>query len=184
MTGARRHGGWGRAVTPDRVLLVWPRRALRPGPWVLAASVLAASVLLVSCGGGGSGSGASSSSPDARLARADATVQAAASRYLHAAHACTTASSPVVCLEKADLAFGDAVHRYANVLASGQGFGAPRHDLTTARDRAQTLANSLEILGDAQPTQANYNQVLNNFDLPHAISRFQQAVSELDHALG
>ena len=38
---------------------------------------------------------------------------------------------------------------------------------------AQTLANSLEILGDAQPTQANYDQVLNTFNVGTAISQLQ-----------
>ena len=43
---------------------------------------------------------------------------------------------------------------------------------------------SLEILGDAQPTQANYNQVLNTFNLDGAIAQLRGNVQTLDRALG
>ena len=56
--------------------------------------------------------------------------------------------------------------------------------MTTALNSAQTLANSLEILGDAQPTQANYNQVLNTFNVNTAITALQGDVSTLAGALG
>ena len=62
-------------------------------------------------------------------------------------------TNPVVCLEAADRTLGGKIHAYANVLAAGRGFTAPEADLAAARNAAQTLANSLEILGDAQPTR-------------------------------
>jgi len=104
--------------------------------------------------------------------------------YAANTHGCTAAPSPVVCLETADRSLGNQIHTYANLLAVGHGFSAPHGDLTAARNRAQTLANSLEILGDAQPTQANYDQVRNTFDVDAAITGLQRAVSQVQHALG
>jgi hypothetical protein len=93
---------------------------------------------------------------------------------------CATQPSPVVCVEAADRTLGGQVHTYANLLAVGKGFNAPASDLAAARNSAQTLANSLEILGDAQPTQSNYNQVLNTFDLNGALGQLKSAVETLD----
>lgn len=104
--------------------------------------------------------------------------------YASTAASCKSASNPVVCLEHADVKLGNQVHAYANMLAVGKGFNAPQNDIVSARNSAQTLANSLEILGDAQPTQANYNQVLNTFDLNGAISQLRGEVQKLDRALG
>ena len=104
--------------------------------------------------------------------------------YLTEVGGCAKQSSPVVCLEAADHTLGDKIHAYANVLATGHGFTAPRADLTTTLNAAQTLANSLEILGDAQPTQANYNQVLNTFNVNSAITQLQGDVTTLAGALG
>jgi hypothetical protein len=104
--------------------------------------------------------------------------------YAATATACKSEPNPVVCLESADRTFGNQVHTYANLLAVGKGFSAPQKDIVTARNSAQTLANSLEILGDAQPTQANYNQVLNTFNLNAAIGQLRTNVQSLDGALG
>ena len=70
------------------------------------------------------------------------------------------------------------------MLAGHQPFTAPRADLTTTLNSAQTLANSLEILGDAQPTQANYDQVLNTFNVNAAITQLQGDVTTLAGSLG
>lgn len=143
---------------------------------------------LAACGAGsGSGSGApggsSPESADARLANADTTVQTAMTQYLSAAQQCKTAQSPVVCVEKADRTLGGQIHDYANVLAVGHGFSAPASELSAARNAAQTLANSLEILGDAEPTQANYDQVLNSFNVNSAISSLQAVVTKVQSDL-
>ncbi len=136
--------------------------------------------VLAACGSGtGAGSSSSSESPDARLANAGTTVQKHITTYLATAQQCTRASSPVVCLEKADRTLGGQIHDYANVLAVGHGFSAPAADLSAARNAAQLLANSLEILGDAEPTQANYDQVLNTFNVNTAISTLKSAVATL-----
>ena len=148
---------------------------------------------LAACGSGassgsssGSGSSNSASSPSAttRLADAGSTLRKAVATYQSAVRGCKTASSPVVCLEKADRTLGDQVHDYANVLAVGHGFDAPAGGPQQARNAAQTLANSLEILGDAQPTQANYDQVLNTFNVNSAIAALTSAVDSLGHARG
>jgi hypothetical protein len=105
-------------------------------------------------------------------------------KYESKAAACKSASSPVVCVEHADVTLGNQVHAYANMLAVGKGFNAPQNNVVGARNSAQTLANSLEILGDAQPTQSNYDQVLNTFDLNGAIAQLRGDVQKLDRALG
>jgi hypothetical protein len=129
--------------------------------------------------GGGSATGSPSQSADARLASAGTTLQNQIAQYQSTVTGCKTASSPVVCVEKADRTLGDQVHDYANVLAVGHGFTAPPTALSKATEAAQTLANSLEILGDAEPTQSNYNQVLNTFDVNGAIAQLQGDVSAL-----
>ena len=103
--------------------------------------------------------------------------------YGSRAASCKSASSPVVCIEHADLTLGNEVHDYANTLAVGKGFKAPQSDIVNARNSAQTLANSLEILGDAQPTQANYDQVRNTFDVNGALTQLERAVTALNAAL-
>ena len=104
--------------------------------------------------------------------------------YASKAASCKSASSPVVCIEAADRTLGGQVHTYANLLAVGKGFAAPAGLLTSARNEAQTLANSLEILGDAQPTQANYDQVRNTFNVNSAIRQLQDAVAKVQRESG
>lgn len=116
------------------------------------------------------------------LHNAGASVQTAMRQYVSKVSRCKTASSPVVCLEAADRTLGGKIHDYANVLAVGHGFDVPASDLSAAQDAAQTLANSLEILGDAEPTQSNYDQVLNTFNVSSAIGQLQGAVRTIDGA--
>jgi hypothetical protein len=136
-------------------------------------------LLLAACSSGPGTGGASSRAANGSLANADTTVQSAMTSYLASADRCKTQSSPVVCLEAADRKLGNQIHTYANLLAVGHGLTAPQADLSAARNAAQTLANSLEILGDAEPTQANYNQVLNTFNVNSAISQLQRDVNAL-----
>jgi hypothetical protein len=150
----------------------------RQATWALALLPL----VLAACSSGSASS--SAGSPDAALRAAGAAVESHMSAYAAAAQACTSKPSPVVCLETADRTLGGQIHDYANVLATRHDFSAPQADLTTARNAAQTLANSLEILGDAQPTQANYDRVRNTFDVGAAIGQLRRAVDRLDSALG
>jgi hypothetical protein len=141
-------------------------------------------VVLAGCSSGGGGPTTKPTvSPRATLTSADSAVQSAMQTYLTAVGACATQSSPVVCLETADKTLGNKIHEYANVLAVGHGFPASESDLTTTRDAAQMLANSLEILGDAEPTQANYNQVLNTYNVNSTITALQGDVTTLGNSL-
>ncbi len=149
-------------------------------PLALAPLVLA----LAACSSGGGDSGSPSRSADTSLESASNTVQSAMTGYLDAVGGCKSQSNPVVCLEAADVKLGNKIHTYANLLAVDHGFTAPPADVSTARDAAQTLANSLEILGDAQPSQANYDQVLNTFNLKAAITQLQADVTKLRDAVG
>jgi hypothetical protein len=150
-------------------------------------------VALAGCSSGGGGSAASGGSTtagttpqqaDAALKSAGKSVQSAMQLYLTAVGGCAQKTSPVVCLEAADHTLGDKIHAYANLLARHEPFTAPQAAVSTALNSAQTLANSLEILGDAQPTQANYNQVLNTFNIDAAITALQGDVSTLAGSLG
>jgi hypothetical protein len=160
-------------------------KLLRLGPWALVPVALA----LTSCGSGsGSGTGmvspAPSASPDAKLKTAGVTVLTQVGTYQSTSRGCAAQATPVVCLEAADRKLGGQIHSYANVLAVGHGFTPPLADLTAARNKAQTLANSLEILGDAQPTQANYDQVRNTFNVNAALGQLQGAVRTVNDTLG
>jgi hypothetical protein len=150
-------------------------------------------VALAGCGSGSGGSAASGGSTtagttpqqaDAALKGAGKSVQSAMQLYLAAVGGCAQMTSPVVCLEAADHTLGDKIHAYANLLARHEPFTAPQGAVSTALNSAQTLANSLEILGDAQPTQANYNQVLNTFDINAAVTALQGEVTTLAGSLG
>jgi hypothetical protein len=149
-------------------------------------------LLLAGCGSGGGsaaqhGSTSGTTTPqqaNAALESASKTVQSAMTLYLAAVGGCGQKPSAVVCLEAADRTLGGKIHAYANLLARREPATTPRPDLTTALNSAQTLANSLEILGDAQPTQANYNQVLNTFDVNAAITKLQGDVATLRASLG
>ncbi len=152
--------------------------------WTAALALAPLVLVLAACGSGGSGQHDSSQSANGSLESASGTVQSAMTGYLAAVGGCKARSNPVVCLEAADRKLGNQIHTYANLLAVGTGFTAPQADLGTARNAAQTLANSLEILGDAQPTQANYDQVLNTFNVDSAISQLQADVATLRGALG
>jgi hypothetical protein len=147
-----------------------------------AASVVLAGVALAaaSCGSGGNGGSSSGPRADTKLKGAGHTVLSQIAAYDAATKHCATQPNPVVCVETADRTLGGQIHTYANLLALGGGFTAPSGDLATARNSAQTLANSLEILGDAQPTQANYDQVLNTFNLNGALEQLKSTIAALN----
>jgi hypothetical protein len=146
-------------------------------PLVLAACSSSPS----SNGASGSSSGSSAGSS---LQKAGSTLLANLDRYQQQATKCKSESSPVVCLEGADRTLGTQIHGYANMLVTGHGFGAPQADILSARNAAQLLANSMEILGDAQPTQANYDKVKNTYNVNAAISQLRAAVTKVNRAGG
>jgi hypothetical protein len=154
--------------------------------WALVPLVL----VLAGCSAGTAvsrGSSSDTTTPrqaDAALVTANETVQSAMTAYLAEVGSCATESSPVICLEAADHKLGDAIHKYANLLAAHHTFKVSGTDLSSTLNAAQPLANSLEILGDAQPTQANYDQVLNTFDVNAAITQLQGDVTTLGASIG
>jgi hypothetical protein len=152
-------------------------RPSQPRLRIAGLALLALPLVLAACssGSGPGGSGSANSS----LQSDGAKVLSQMTAYASKAASCKSASSPVVCLEHADLTLGNQIHAYANSLTR-----ARQSDVASALNSAQTLANSLEILGDAQPTQANYNQVLNTFNLDGAIAQLRTDVQKLDRALG
>jgi len=162
------------------------RQAIRAARWRLAPVPLV--LVLAGCGTasstGNPRSGADAPQSATSLKAADRTVLAAMEHYLTGVKGCAKDSGPVVCLEAADRTLGNDIHTYANLLAVGHGFPAPQAGLSSTRDAAQTLANSLEILGDAQPTQANYDQVLNTFNVSAAITQLQADVTTLGGSVG
>ena len=127
----------------------------------------------------GSGTPGNAVTSSAQLAKEDSTILSNLTTYLSTVSACKNQSSPVVCVEAADRTLGGQIHDYANKLAAGGAEGAKAADVTAARNSAQLLANSMEILGDAQPNQANYDQVLNTFNVNNAISSLQGAVAKV-----
>jgi hypothetical protein len=157
-----------------------PFSPIRHARWALVALPL----VLAACGSNPSSGVGSSTSADASLQKAGSNLLANLRTYKVQAARCRAASSPVVCLEAKDRTLGGQIHDYANLLAVGHGFHAPQAELLDARNAAQTLANSMEILGDAQPTQSNYNQVLNTFNVNSAIYQLKGAVERLNSALG
>jgi hypothetical protein len=162
------------------------RNPSRPARWGLASVPLALALVLTGCSSGAGGGTGTTTPPSASasLKSAGKAVQTAMTTYLAQVDKCAAQSSPVVCLEAADRTLGDKIHDYANVLAGHRRFKASQADQTTTLNAAQTLANSLEILGDAQPTQANYDQVLNTFNVNAAISQLQGDVTTLGRSLG
>ncbi len=149
--------------------------------------LLALPLVLAACSSGPSAGGSRTSSSDvsaASLQSANAKVLDNMTTYESKAASCKSASNPIVCLETADRALGDQIHSYANLLAVGKGFSVSTSDVIAARNQAQTLANSLEILGDAQPTRSNYDQVLNTFNVNGAIGQLRAAVNTLNGVLG
>ena len=155
----------------------WVRRGL---PLALAPLVL----VLAACSSGGGGSGSPAQSADASLDGAGGTVQSAMTQLPGRRRRLQGPPEPRRVPRGRRRKLGNQIHTYANVLAVGHGFTAPQAVLSTARDAAQTLANSLEILGDAEPTQANYDQVLNTFNVNAAITQLQADVTKLRDAVG
>ncbi len=167
-------------------------QVFRRARWGLPLAPLVLALALAGCssgrGSGGSAGGTSGTTTpapaDATLQSGGKTVQSAMQGYLTDVAGCAKMASPVVCLEAADRTLGGKIHAYANLLARRQRSAASGADVTKALNSSQTLANSLEILGDAQPTQANYNQVLNTFNIDAAITQLQGDVTTLGGSLG
>ncbi|HEY1831922.1 MAG TPA: hypothetical protein VGG38_16940 [Acidimicrobiales bacterium] len=151
------------------------RRSIRPArPWLGAAVVLAGAVALAACGGGGSGAGSPSNS---KVSAAGTTALNDLAHYQSTTAACHT---KITCIESADRTAGNQIHTYANTLGELSSGQDSTRASNRALDAAQSLANSFEILGDAQATQANYDKVMGTFDLPKAIDTLKTDIRAVD----
>jgi hypothetical protein len=154
---------------------------------VLGASVLvviAVVVLIVVLAGGGStppsGFRAANPGKTTKVSGANTTALRQIDAYNSAVQNCGT---NIVCVEKADRTLGDQIHVYANYIGSLSQTGGAGKVVSTALNTAQVTANTFEILGDAQPTHANYNQVLHHFDLQGQLGKLKTAINNLASAL-
>jgi hypothetical protein len=144
------------------------RRSIRSAqPWLGAVAVLVGAVALSGCGGSSSGGGSTGGSPsNSKVSAAGTTALNDLAHYQATAAACGT---KITCIETADRTAGNQIHTYANTLGELSSGKTSTKASDLALDAAQSLANSFEILGDAQATQANYDKVMGTFNLPKAI---------------
>jgi hypothetical protein len=158
------------------------RRLIAGGAAAVLVGVVVLIVVLVSGGSNPAPSGFGAANPGqaTKASGANATALRQIDIYNAAVQKC---GSKVVCVEAADRKLGDAIHVYANYLGSLSQSGGAGNTVRTALNTAQVTANTFEILGDAQPTQANYNQVLGHFDLPGQVSKLTKAINDLAAAL-
>jgi hypothetical protein len=154
------------------------RRLIVGGAVVAVAVVVIVIVVLVSGGSTPAPSGFSAANPgqSTKASGANATALRQIDTYNNSISHC---GSNIVCVEKADRTLGDAIHVYANYLGSLKQTGAAGRIVANALNTSQITANTFEILGDAQPTQANYNQVLHRFDLQGQVNKLTKAINDL-----
>jgi len=173
------------------------RRLWLRGAGVLGVIVVVVAVIVIVVSGGKSPSHPSSSAGHAgttktttpptipvvthsQLISAGQTAIGVLDTYTSSSRACPSKSQPTICLESADRIAGNAVHTYANLVGQLTERVAPTKDVTQTLSAAQDLANSFEILGDAEPTQANYNQVLGHFNMSFAVASLKVDIEKLD----
>jgi hypothetical protein len=104
--------------------------------------------------------------------------------YESSSRACPSNKQPTICLETADRVAGNAIHLYGNVLGALSENPTKAKSVTAALTSAQDLANSFEVLGDAEPTAANYTKVLGQFNVQAAVSTLQKQIATVDAAYG
>jgi hypothetical protein len=104
-------------------------------------------------------------------------------RFAAAMSSCSSATEEVSCTEQAEATFGDQLHTYANILASGGTFGRAEPDAAKALLLAQFNANTFEILGHAGPTKADYDRVLHNENLQVDLNQLENALNKINDDL-
>ncbi|HEY1826842.1 MAG TPA: hypothetical protein VGF87_02420 [Acidimicrobiales bacterium] len=95
----------------------------------------------------------------------------------------TACKKSITCIEKADRNIGNQIHTYANYVGTIKTTSADKTVVQDALNTAQVTANIFEVLGDAEPTQSNYNTVLHHFDLQSQIQKLQTAINNLASAI-
>ncbi len=152
------------------------QQRLRIGGAVAALIVVV--VVIVVLVGGSSPNQFDKANPgqSAKVTSANAKALCEIDTYNAAIKAC---GSKIACIETANRKLGDEVHLYANYVGSLKQKGSTAKTIDTALNTAQITGNTLEILGDALPTKANYDQVLHHFDLAKQISSLRTAINNL-----
>jgi hypothetical protein len=154
------------------------QRLIVGGAVVLVAAVVAIVLVLMSGGSSSSPSGFKTTNPgqSAKVAGKNATALSQIGVWKTAVQSC---GSKITCVEKADRTLGDQLHVYANYVGSLHQVGAAGKIINNTLNTSQVTANTFEILGDAQPTQANYNQVLHHFNLNGQVDKMTTAINNL-----
>jgi hypothetical protein len=167
-----------RHAAPGGTSDVRRHRLIAGGAVAVAIGLVVLIVILVSGGGGPAPSGFTAANPGqaTKASGANATALRQIDAYNTSRQHC---GSNITCIEKADRTMGDGIHVYANYLGSLSQSGAAGKIVGTALNTAQVTANTFEILGDAQPTQANYNQVLAHFNLQGQVNKLTKAINDL-----
>ncbi len=157
------------------------QRRLIAAAVVVVVAVVVIIVVLVS-GGSTPPSGFKNANPgvSTKVAGANATALTQISAYNTQITDCTT---NIGCTEQADRKLGDQLHVYANYVGTLRQTGAAGKVVSATLNTAQVTANTMEILGDAQPTKANYDKVLHNFDLQGQIGKMTAAINNLSAIL-
>jgi hypothetical protein len=96
---------------------------------------------------------------------------------------CSSAADAVTCTEHAETTFGNQLHTYANLLASGGTFGHAEPDAAKALLLSQFNANTFEVLGHAGPTKADYDRVLHNQNLQVDLNQLENALNKINDDL-
>lgn len=96
----------------------------------------------------------------------------------------TACKASINCIEAADRTIGNQIHTYANYVGTVKATGSNQKVVQDALNTAQVTANIFEVLGDAQPTQSNYNKVLHHFDLTNQVQKLETAIQNLANVVG
>jgi hypothetical protein len=155
-----------------------PRQRLVVGGAGLGAIAVVVVIIVVVSGGSTAPSGFTNANPgqSTKVAGMNATALSQISAYKVKAQNC---KANIVCLETANRKLGDQIHLYANYVGSLSQKGAAGKVVANTLNVSQVTANTLEILGDAQPTKANYDLVLHHFDLAGQIDKLTSAINSL-----
>jgi hypothetical protein len=151
------------------------------GVLVVVAVIVVIVVLVTGGGGGGTPTGFSAANPgqSSKVTGANGKALSEISTYRAAVQGC---GSQTTCIEKADRTLGDQLHLYANYVGTLKQAGGASKVVSNALNTAQVTANTFEILGDAQPTAANYRQVLHNFNVQSQLDKLTSAINALGAA--
>jgi hypothetical protein len=150
---------------------------------LVAAVVVGVLVGVLSHHSNGPSTTSSGGSKSASLLTANTKALAQLNHFASALSSCSSATDEVSCTEQAETTFGDQLHTYANLLASGGSFGRAEPDAAKALLLAQFNANTFEILGHAGSTKADYDRVLHNENLQVDLNQLENSLNKINDDL-